>query len=122
VSHATEDSLLKRVATDAFHNQAVLVIHSEATLWDCEDQLELGLYCARILQQMGMADSARCTFERISPDLVIDLVVHIDVNSNFDTSVIHSQPYSTRVSEFFHEADGSMVYMWQAASPELVSP
>jgi len=122
VSHATEDSLLKRVATDAFHNQAVLVIHSEATLWDCEDQLELGLYCARILQQMDLADSARCTFERISPDLVIDLVVHIDVNSNFDTSVIHSQPYSTRVSEFFHEADGSMVYMWQAASPELVSP
>lgn len=122
VSHVAEDSLLKRVATDAFHNEVVLVIHSDAPLWNCEDQLELGLYCARILQQMDMADSARCTFERVSPDLVIDLVVHIDVNSNFDTSVIHSQPHSTRVSEFFQEADGSRVYMWQAASPELVSP
>ncbi len=122
VSHVKEDSLLKRVATEAFHNEVVLVIHSDAPLWNCEDQVELGLYCALILQQMERADSARCTFERVSADLVIDLVVHIDVRSKFDTSVVHPLPHSTRVSEFFHEADGSMVYMWQAASPELVSP
>ena len=75
-----------------------------------------------MLEQVGMGDSARCTLERIGQDLVFNLVVHLEKTSNFDESQLATPPNRTLMSEYFRENDGTAVYMWQAVSPELVSP